>query len=156
MRGVSMTKSESNRRKTAAFCFAVMLMVSVASHGGEQPAEQYECTSEASTGFGFDPVRRKWIRKHFDTNSKWLIQTDKVSKEVVVFQAGKSVPYFRCEKRPPTAPLFNCTGFGEFTFNFTNGRFVVRGFHSYLTPDFRGEKEGDSDEWMEIGHCRPL
>jgi hypothetical protein len=52
--------------------------------------------------------------------------------------------------------LFNCTGRGEFTFNFTNGRFIVRGFHSYLFPDARGEKEGDSDEWIEIGHCKPF
>jgi len=151
-----MKKSGSNQRTSAVTSFAVMFFVSAVSMAAEQPAEQYRCSSEAATGFGFDPVRQQWIRKHFDTNTKWLIQTDKVSKEVAVFEAGQSAPYFRCETRPPTAPLFNCTGRGEFTFNFTNGRFIVRGFHSYLFPEARGEKEGDSDEWIEIGHCKPF
>jgi hypothetical protein len=155
-----MKKSGSNQRTSAVTGFALLLFMSVASHAAEQPAgkpaERYQCTSEAGTGFSFDPSSRKWLQKNFHTRSKWVIQFDKVWNKLAVFEAGRSDSYFRCEERSPTSTLFNCTGLGEFSFNFANGRFIVRGFHSYLFPEFKGEKEGDSDEWIEIGHCRPL
>jgi hypothetical protein len=151
-----MKKSGSDQSRSAVISFAAMILVSLASHAGEQPAERYQCASEVATGFSFDPSTRKWVRKHFDTKSRWVIQFDKVWKKLAVFESGRSDSVFRCEERNPESPLFNCTGYGEFSFNFANGRFIVRGFHSYLFPEFRGEKEGDSDEWIEMGHCRPF
>jgi len=149
--------SETGQRtKAAIFLATVMLLVSVAARAAEQPAEQYRCVSEASTGFSYDELSRKWVPKHFNTNTRWVIRFDKVWKKiVVVVEGGKSEP-LRCEERSPGSTLFNCTGFGEFSFNFANGRFVARGFHGYLFPDIAGHQEGDTDEWTEIGHCRPL
>ena len=151
-----MKKSGSSQPRSAAIFIAAMLLVSVTSRAAEQPADRYQCISEAASGFSFEPSTQKWVRKHFDTHSRWVIQFDKIWNKLAVFEAGRSSSVFRCEERSPTSTLFNCTGLGEFSFNFANGRFIVRGFHSYLFPEYRGEKEGDSDEWIEIGHCKPL
>lgn len=147
-----LSRIQRARLAMITLCFALVAQGLCA----DQLASQYLCAAERASGFHYEKAEKEWVSKLFKTNSKWVVRKAKDGKTMEVAKLGGEGAEYFCDERTGISPLLFCHGFGEFTFNPKNGRFIASGPHAYLLPNLFDSKEGDDDEWNEIGLCSPF
>lgn len=140
-----------------AFLSSVIAPLSVLAASG------YICVTEHVAGLAFDPSTKQWAATTFKPQGKFVVQRPSKDEKKngalhwVVKEAGSPAPRFLCKVEFNESGFILCEGFGTFTFNRQNNRFLSTHTFGYVTDGLPATnsfgKEGSLNPTISAGTC---
>ena len=124
----------------------------------------FVCTVEQSAGLTFDKNTKVWSGSALRSTGKFLItkpdaEQSKAGLVWIVKDIQANTAMSACENDFNATGYLKCKGFGEFTFNRKNLRFLRSYTFGYVTDgveETRWGEEGSNTPMLEAGRCVPL
>ena len=128
------------------------------------PRGSYVCTVEQSAGLTFDKGTKVWSGTALRSTGTFLVsrpdsEQSKAGLVWIVKDVQANTAMSACESDFNAAGYLKCKGFGEFTFNRKNLRFLRSYTFGYVTDgveESRLGEEGSNTPMLEAGRCVPL
>ena len=131
---------------------------------GAANAQSYLCVSEMAAGLQFDSVQKSWRSNVFTATSKFVVKRAtsdeaRVGWKWAVWALGRdSLPNFVCTEEFTGDGFLYCQGFGQFTMNRKNLRFISSYMTGFVDDGLSNPSrtEGGDTPSVNGGRCSPV
>jgi hypothetical protein len=121
--------------------------------------DSYVCVAESAVGFDYNKTSKKWERKDFKTESKYVLSKSS--------DAGKGWEVKKIGQKEGTScgsgfdenGFIRCSGILDFLMNNKSLRYIVSHLYGYVIKEYPKDsplEEGSLTPYLEIGKCSPL